>query len=99
MDSVRRNDRPVFLGLDEGLVDVSGFDAIAVTPKHNVNFQGLHTLDMNNFSSIVGTSRVPPLCCDRLGEDCGKSGNDSLRGVASALSPAIEDFRLCILHN
>jgi hypothetical protein len=37
------------LALDEGLVDVQDVDAIAVVPKHNVNFQGLHSLLLGNF--------------------------------------------------
>jgi hypothetical protein len=52
---------PVFLDLDEGLVDVNSFDAIAVTPKHNVNFQGIHTLIMNNFverGNIAGATTI-----------------------------------------
>ena len=52
---------PVFLALDEGMVDVSSYDAIAVTPKHNVNFQGIRTLDMNNFldrGNIAGASTL-----------------------------------------
>jgi hypothetical protein len=42
-------DTPTFLALDEGLVDVQDVDAIAVVPKHNVNFQGLHSLLLGNF--------------------------------------------------
>jgi Immune Mapped Protein 2 (IMP2) N-terminal domain len=52
---------PTFLDLDEGLVDVVAFDAIAVVPKHNVNFQGLHSLDMNNFlerGNIAGATTM-----------------------------------------
>ena len=52
---------PVFLGLDEGLVDVGPFDAIAVIPMHSVNFQGIHTLDMNNFldrGNIAGATTL-----------------------------------------
>mmetsp|Transcript_35060 Transcript_35060/g.49784 ORF Transcript_35060/g.49784 Transcript_35060/m.49784 type:complete len:181 (-) Transcript_35060:136-678(-) len=41
--------QPFFLDLDQSLVDVCGFDAIAVVPRHNVNFQGVKTLALNNF--------------------------------------------------
>lgn len=45
----QKDKQPVYLDLDKGLIDVADFDALAVTPKHNVNFQGIHTMIMNNF--------------------------------------------------
>mmetsp|Transcript_20408 Transcript_20408/g.33793 ORF Transcript_20408/g.33793 Transcript_20408/m.33793 type:complete len:183 (-) Transcript_20408:194-742(-) len=57
----QKDNQPVFLDLDEGLIDVNDFDAIAVTPKHNVNFQGIHTLVMQNFverGNIAGASTI-----------------------------------------
>eukprot|EP00542_Grammatophora_oceanica_P020993 CAMPEP_0194030448 /NCGR_PEP_ID=MMETSP0009_2-20130614/3929_1 /TAXON_ID=210454 /ORGANISM="Grammatophora oceanica, Strain CCMP 410" /LENGTH=171 /DNA_ID=CAMNT_0038670395 /DNA_START=267 /DNA_END=782 /DNA_ORIENTATION=+ len=40
---------PVFLELDDALCEVSQFGAIAVVPKHNVNFQGVKTMAQTNF--------------------------------------------------
>jgi Immune Mapped Protein 2 (IMP2) N-terminal domain len=44
-----QDDTPTFLDLDERLVDVHTLDAVAVVPRHNVNFQGVHTLAQSNF--------------------------------------------------
>ena len=44
-----QDDTPTFLELDERLVDVHTLDAVAVVPRHNVNFQGVHTLAQSNF--------------------------------------------------
>lgn len=55
------DNQPVFLDVDEGMVNVSEFDAVAVLPKHNVNFQGIHTLAMNNFlerGNIAGATTM-----------------------------------------
>lgn len=41
--------QPLFLNLDESLVDVGEFDAVAVVPKHKPCFQGIKSLVMNTF--------------------------------------------------
>mmetsp|Transcript_27998 Transcript_27998/g.41343 ORF Transcript_27998/g.41343 Transcript_27998/m.41343 type:complete len:184 (-) Transcript_27998:122-673(-) len=55
------DNQPVYLDLDEGMVSVVEFDAVAVTPKHNDTFRGIKTLTMNNFldrGNIVGASTM-----------------------------------------
>ena len=37
------------LDLDAGLIEVGVFDAIAVVPKHNTTYNGIHTINKNNF--------------------------------------------------
>jgi hypothetical protein len=37
------------LDLDAGLIEVGIFDAIAVVPKHNSTFHGVHTIPNNAF--------------------------------------------------
>jgi len=37
------------LDLDAGLIEVGVFDAIAVVPKHNPTFHGVHTIVKNSF--------------------------------------------------
>jgi hypothetical protein len=56
-----KNDQPFFLDLDEGLVDITEFNAVAVVPKHNVNFQGIKSLVMSNFldrGNIAGATTL-----------------------------------------
>jgi hypothetical protein len=51
--------QPQMLYLDEGLVDVSELDAVAVIPKHNPKFQGIKSLQVSTFlewGSITGAS-------------------------------------------
>uniref|UniRef100_A0A6U1SAN0 Immune mapped protein 2 N-terminal domain-containing protein n=1 Tax=Cyclophora tenuis TaxID=216820 RepID=A0A6U1SAN0_CYCTE len=48
-----------FLDLDEGLVDLVGFDAVAVLPKHNSSFKGIKSTVLNNFlekGNLVGAT-------------------------------------------
>ena len=48
-----------FLDLDEGLVDVGTFDAVAVLPKHNSSYKGIKSMVLNNFldkGNIVGAT-------------------------------------------
>jgi hypothetical protein len=37
------------LDLDAGLLEVGGLDAVAVVPKHNPTFHGIHTINKTNF--------------------------------------------------
>jgi hypothetical protein len=51
--------QPQILRLDEGLVDVSELDAVAVIPKHNPKFQGIKSLQMSTFlewGNVIGAS-------------------------------------------
>lgn len=51
--------QPQMLYLDDGLVDVSELDAVAVIPKHNPKFQGIKSLQVSAFlewGSITGAS-------------------------------------------
>jgi hypothetical protein len=51
--------QPQILQLDEGLVDVSELDAVAVIPKHNPKFQGIKSLQMSTFlewGNVIGAS-------------------------------------------
>ena len=51
--------QPYELDLDEGLVEVSKFDAIAVIPKHNTTFRGIKSIVVSNFlelGNIAGAS-------------------------------------------
>lgn len=51
--------QPQMLHLDEGLVDVSQLDAVAVIPKHNPTFQGIKSLQVSTFlewGSLAGAS-------------------------------------------
>jgi hypothetical protein len=51
--------QPIFLNIDEGLVDVSGIDAVAVIPMHNPKFKGIKTVQASTFlewGNIVGAS-------------------------------------------
>ncbi len=41
--------QPIFLNIDEGLVDVSGIDAVAVIPMHNPKFKGIKTVQASTF--------------------------------------------------
>lgn len=55
------DNKPVYLDLDEGMVSVAEFDAVAVTPKFNDTFRGIKSLAMNNFldrGNIVGASTM-----------------------------------------
>ena len=51
--------QPYELDLDEGLVEVGKFDAIAVIPKHNTTFRGIKSIVVSNFlelGSLAGAS-------------------------------------------
>ena len=37
------------LDLDAGLLEVGELDAVAVVPKHNPTFHGIHTINKTNF--------------------------------------------------
>jgi hypothetical protein len=45
----RENEQPMELDLDEGLIEVADFDAIAVVPKHNSTFRGIKSIVESNF--------------------------------------------------
>lgn len=47
-----KDEQPIPLDLDEGLVEVGGFDAIAVVPKHNNTFHGVKSMVLSNFMEL-----------------------------------------------
>ena len=54
-----KTNQPYELDLDDGLVEVGNFDAIAVIPKHNTTFRGMKSIVINNFlelGNIAGAS-------------------------------------------
>lgn len=54
-------EQPFELDLDEGLVEVGGFDDIAVIPKHNTTFKGMKTIVHTTFlemGNIAGASTM-----------------------------------------
>jgi len=56
-----QHDTPTFLELDKGLVDMQTLDAVSVVPKHNVNFQGVHSLAQSNFldrGNLAGAATI-----------------------------------------
>jgi hypothetical protein len=44
--------QPMLLPLDEGLVDVVDLHAVAVLPKHNSQFQGIKTMEIQSFLEL-----------------------------------------------
>ena len=51
--------QPYELDLDEGLVEVGKFDAVAVVPKHNTTYRGMKSIIVSNFlelGNIAGAS-------------------------------------------
>lgn len=51
--------QPFFLNIDEGLVDVSGLDAVSVIPMNNPKFKGIKTLQAPTFlewGNLAGAS-------------------------------------------
>ena len=46
---IKREERIVELNLDDGLVEVAAFDAIACVPKYNTTFRGLKSIGLTNF--------------------------------------------------
>lgn len=54
-----QDQKPMKLELDEGLVDISGMDAVAVIPMHNPKFQGIKSLQLQTFlewGNLAGAS-------------------------------------------
>ena len=49
---LRTTERAFELDLDAGLIEVGVFDAIAIVPKHNSTFHGIHTLVKNSFMEM-----------------------------------------------
>ncbi len=47
-----KEEQPVPLDLDEGLIEVGEFDAVAVIPKHNVTFKGVKSIVISNFMEL-----------------------------------------------
>ena len=47
-----KDEQPVQLDLDEGLIEVSEFDAVAVLPKHNITFHGIKSMVLSNFMEL-----------------------------------------------
>lgn len=47
-----KDEKPVELDLDEGLIEVSDFDAVAVIPKHNTTFKGVKSIVVSNFMEL-----------------------------------------------
>lgn len=45
----KENEQPIELDLDEGLIEVADFDAMAVVPKHNSTFRGIKSIVESNF--------------------------------------------------
>mmetsp|Transcript_24379 Transcript_24379/g.34017 ORF Transcript_24379/g.34017 Transcript_24379/m.34017 type:complete len:174 (+) Transcript_24379:257-778(+) len=55
----KEESQPYMLELDDGLVEVDVFDAIAVLPKHAAFLQGVKSIALNTFlqkASIIGAS-------------------------------------------
>ena len=53
--------QPYELDLDEGLVEVGDFDAVAVIPKHNSTFRGIKSIVISNFlelGNLAGASTM-----------------------------------------
>jgi len=47
-----KDEQPVALELDEGLIEVSEFDAVAVIPRHNSTFKGIKSIVLSNFMEL-----------------------------------------------
>ena len=47
-----KDQEPVPLDLDEGLIELSEFDAVAVIPKHNPTFKGVKSIVLSNFMEL-----------------------------------------------
>lgn len=45
-------EQPFELDLDDGLIEVGDFDAIAVVPKHNPTFKGVQSIPLTNFMEL-----------------------------------------------
>jgi len=45
-------EQPYEINFDEGLVEVGGFDAVAVVPKHNPTFKGVKSIVLSNFLEL-----------------------------------------------
>lgn len=55
----KKDQQPQMLQLDQGLVDVSEMDAVAVVPMHNPKFKGIHSLQAPTFlewGNLAGAS-------------------------------------------
>ncbi len=53
--------QPMILPLDEGLVDINDIDAVAVLPRHNSQFRGIKTMDIQTFlemGNIAGAATL-----------------------------------------
>jgi hypothetical protein len=47
-----KDEEPVPLDLDDGLIEVGEFDAVAVVPKHNPTFKGIKSIILSNFLEL-----------------------------------------------
>lgn len=47
-----KDEEPVALELDQGLIEVGEFDAVAVMPKHNSTFKGVKSIVLSNFMEL-----------------------------------------------
>lgn len=47
-----KEEQPIPLDLDEGLIEVSEFDAVAIIPKHNTTFKGVKSIVVSNFMEL-----------------------------------------------
>ena len=47
-----KEEQPIALDLDEGLLEVGDFDAVAVVPKHNTTFKGVKSIVISNFMEL-----------------------------------------------
>lgn len=57
----KEEEQPFELDMDEGLIEVGAFDAVAVVPKHNPTFKGLHSIVLTNFlelGNLAGASTI-----------------------------------------
>ena len=55
------SEQPYEIDLDEGLIEVGEFDAVAVVPKHNPTFRGVKSLVLSNFlelGNLAGASTI-----------------------------------------
>lgn len=47
-----KDEQPVALELDQGLLEMGDFDAVAVIPKHNTTYKGLKSIVLSNFMEL-----------------------------------------------
>jgi len=51
-----KDEQLVPLDLDDGLIEVGEYDAVAVLPKHNNTFHGIKTMVLSNFMELGNMS-------------------------------------------